>query len=100
MTFMRTVIWRTKLFLAKPHIFLDTAYVYALFNTRDQRHAKAIEWQEKLEADNRPLPAVRSLQSSCFRFLFKNLIRDFFPLMVLQIKNVIAYCIFHFLRIA
>ena len=38
-----------------PPLFLDTAYVYALFNTRDQWHPKAVEWQEIVEADDRPL---------------------------------------------
>lgn len=41
--------------MAHPRLFLDTAYIYALFNTRDQWHTKAIEWQKTLEADNRPL---------------------------------------------
>ncbi len=36
-------------------LFLDTAYVYALFNTRDQWHAKALEWQRKLDSESRPL---------------------------------------------
>ena len=34
-------------------IFLDTAYVYALVNTRDEWHQEAIEWQEKLEKERR-----------------------------------------------
>lgn len=41
--------------MAQPRLFLDTAYIYALFNTRDQWYPKAIEWQETLEADNRAL---------------------------------------------
>lgn len=41
--------------MAQPRLFLDTAYVYALFNTRDQWHSNAVQWQEILEADNRPL---------------------------------------------
>lgn len=41
--------------MTQPRLFLDTAYIYALFNTRDQWHPKAIEWQEILEGDNRPL---------------------------------------------
>jgi len=36
-------------------LFIDTAYIYALFNTRDQWHIKALEWQRKLEFENRPL---------------------------------------------
>jgi len=32
-------------------IFLDTAYVYALVNTRDQWHNAALSWQEKLEIE-------------------------------------------------
>lgn len=38
--------------MPKPQLFLDTAYIYALFNTRDQWHATAIEWQERLQTDN------------------------------------------------
>jgi len=41
--------------LAQSPIFLDTAYVYALFNTRDQWHQKAVEWQKKVEDEKRPL---------------------------------------------
>lgn len=41
--------------MAMPSLFLDTAYVYALFNTRDQWHAKAVEWQKIIEADDRRL---------------------------------------------
>ena len=36
-------------------IFLDTAYVYALVNTRDQWPAAAVQWQRKLTADRRRL---------------------------------------------
>ncbi len=31
-------------------IFLDTAYVNALVNTRDQRHDAAVQWEQKLAA--------------------------------------------------
>ncbi|MFL6228988.1 MAG: type II toxin-antitoxin system VapC family toxin [Pyrinomonadaceae bacterium] len=41
--------------MATDALFLDTAYIYALFNSRDQWHAKAVEWQKKLDADSRPL---------------------------------------------
>jgi len=41
--------------LAQQRLFLDTAYIYALFNIRDQWHSNAVKWQEMLEADNRPL---------------------------------------------
>jgi predicted nucleic acid-binding protein len=41
--------------VATDALFLDTAYIYALFNTRDQWHAKAVEWQKKLDAVGRPL---------------------------------------------
>ncbi len=41
--------------MAHPPLFLDTAYVYALFNTRDQWHPKAVEWQKIVEAENRRL---------------------------------------------
>lgn len=33
--------------------FLDTAYVYALVNTRDEWHAEALRWQEKLARERR-----------------------------------------------
>ena len=36
-------------------IFLDTAYVNALVNTRDQWHDAAVQWQRKLAADKRRL---------------------------------------------
>jgi predicted nucleic acid-binding protein len=36
-------------------VFLDTAYVYALVNTRDQWHEQAVEWQRKLAGDRRPV---------------------------------------------
>lgn len=34
-------------------IFLDTAYVYALVNTRDQWHSRAVQWQQKLADERR-----------------------------------------------
>lgn len=34
-------------------IFLDTAYVYALVNTRDEWHDDALSWQQKLEQEQR-----------------------------------------------
>ena len=36
-------------------VFLDTAYVYALVNTRDQWHTQAVLWQRKLESERRPI---------------------------------------------
>jgi predicted nucleic acid-binding protein len=36
-------------------IFLDTAYVNALVNTRDEWHEAAVRWQEKLAATRRRL---------------------------------------------
>jgi predicted nucleic acid-binding protein len=41
--------------LERDALFIDTAYIYALFNTRDQWHIIALEWQRKLEFENRPL---------------------------------------------
>jgi hypothetical protein len=38
----------------KP-IFLDTAYVNALVNTRDQWHDAAVQWERKLSTDKRRL---------------------------------------------
>lgn len=39
----------------KDALFVDTAYVYALFSTRDQWHEKAVEWQKKLDIEQQPL---------------------------------------------
>lgn len=36
-------------------IFLDTAFVYALINTRDQWHDRAVVWQERLAKKRRQL---------------------------------------------
>jgi len=36
-------------------LFLDTAYVYALVNTRDQWHAAAVGWEAYLAAERRRL---------------------------------------------
>lgn len=36
-------------------VFLDTAYVYALVNTRDQWHAQAVLWQRRLESERRAI---------------------------------------------
>lgn len=36
-------------------LFLDTAYIYGLFNTRDQWHQKAVEWQQRIAFKNYPL---------------------------------------------
>jgi len=36
-------------------VFLDTAYVYALINTRDKWHEKAVAWQERLAKERKPL---------------------------------------------
>jgi predicted nucleic acid-binding protein len=36
-------------------IFLDTAYVNALVNTRDQWHDAAVQWQRKLSTEKRRL---------------------------------------------
>jgi uncharacterized protein len=36
-------------------IFLDTAYVNALVNTRDQWHDAAVQWERKLSTDKRRL---------------------------------------------
>jgi hypothetical protein len=41
--------------LANNALFLDTAYVYALFNTRDQWHEKAVEWERKIALENQLL---------------------------------------------
>jgi predicted nucleic acid-binding protein len=36
-------------------LFLDSAYVIALVNTRDQWHPHAVQWQARLALDRRPL---------------------------------------------
>ncbi|MCL5946852.1 MAG: PIN domain-containing protein [Chloroflexi bacterium] len=36
-------------------VFLDTAYVYALVNTRDQWHEAATTWERRLAAEKRRL---------------------------------------------
>lgn len=36
-------------------VFLDTAYVYALINTRDQWHERAVIWQERLAKERKLL---------------------------------------------
>lgn len=36
-------------------VFLDTAYVNALINTRDQWHEAAVRWERKLATDRRQL---------------------------------------------
>ena len=36
-------------------VFLDTAYVNALINTRDQWHEAAVQWERKLAAERRQL---------------------------------------------
>lgn len=36
-------------------LFVDTSYIYALFNNRDQWHEKAVEWQQRLAHENRAL---------------------------------------------
>ena len=36
-------------------LFLDTAYVLALLNTRDQWHAAAVTWEQQLAARRQPL---------------------------------------------
>jgi predicted nucleic acid-binding protein len=36
-------------------VFLDTAYAYALINTRDQWHEKAVVWQERLATERKLL---------------------------------------------
>lgn len=38
-----------------PPVFLDTGYVYALVNTRDQWHEQAVAWQQRIVAARRAL---------------------------------------------
>ena len=39
--------------MSSAAIFLDTSYVYALLNKRDQWHAQALRWQQRLAAEPR-----------------------------------------------
>lgn len=65
-------------------LFLDTAYIYALFNTRDEWHPKAIAWQRKLADGKRPLLTTEfvpveiadGLASLKFRQAAANIIRS------------------------
>ena len=41
--------------MANSALFLDTAYIYALFNTRDQWHKRAVKWERKIADENLPL---------------------------------------------
>ena len=41
--------------VASPTLFLDTAFVYALVNIRDEWHDRAVGWQVRLTAESRPL---------------------------------------------
>jgi len=36
-------------------VFLDSAYINAVINTRDQWHEAAVRWERKLAADRRQL---------------------------------------------
>lgn len=36
-------------------VFLDTAFIYALVNTRDQWHEQASRWEARLSQERRPL---------------------------------------------
>ena len=37
--------------MAGDWLFIDTAFVYAVINPRDQWHGQAVEWQRKIEAE-------------------------------------------------
>ena len=39
----------------KLPIFLDTGYIYALVNSRDEWHKQALHWEQKLASDRRKL---------------------------------------------
>ena len=39
----------------RQSVFLDTAYVNALINTRDQWHETAVRWERRLATDRTPL---------------------------------------------
>lgn len=37
--------------MANNRLFIDTAFVYAVINPRDEWHGQAVEWQRKIEAE-------------------------------------------------
>jgi predicted nucleic acid-binding protein len=41
--------------LANEYLFVDTAYVYALINPRDQWHLEAVEWRKRIKSEKRLL---------------------------------------------
>lgn len=56
MTDTRTAVTQTVIMLPdRSPIFLDTAYVNALINTRDQWHEAAIRWETRLATERRRL---------------------------------------------
>lgn len=47
--------------MADIRIFIDTSYVYALINTNDQWHSKAVNWRD----DAAPSPKSEIMGQSC-----------------------------------
>lgn len=41
--------------MANEYLFVDTAYVYALINPRDQWHLEAVEWRKRIKSEKRLL---------------------------------------------
>ena len=41
--------------MTEKFLLIDTAYVYALINPRDQWHSKAVRWRKTITAENLPL---------------------------------------------
>ncbi|MFO1096116.1 MAG: hypothetical protein U0992_22840 [Planctomycetaceae bacterium] len=41
--------------VARAALFVDTAYLLALVNTRDRWHDSAVRWEQVLAAQRRPL---------------------------------------------
>src|SRR5256885_2625762 len=53
---MRTASWKMKTVPANlTPFFLDTAYVYALINARDEWHEQAVKWQQRVAVEGRRL---------------------------------------------
>src|SRR4051794_21645792 len=52
---MRMASRDIRLIRSRIPIFLDTAYVTALINTRDQWHGSALKWEEQLARERRRL---------------------------------------------
>lgn len=81
--------------MAAHPLFLDTSYVLALFNTRDQWHSVAVEWQQRVASAGSSLVTTElvlveigdSLASVNFRSGATKIIRT---LLESELVNVVA----------